>query len=73
LLDTLNAPDAEILPYPLQRFLIRNLSGPAESAGRRELIPMWAGQGANLARHTNATELLDALVAGVSAHRGSAR
>jgi hypothetical protein len=34
---------------------------------------MWAGQGANLTRHTRATELLDALVAGVSAHPGLLR
>jgi nitronate monooxygenase len=67
LLETLSAPDAEILPYPLQRHLVRNISAPAEKAGRHELIPMWAGQSANLARHTKATELLDELVSGVSA------
>jgi len=67
LLDTMNAPRVEILPYPLQRFLMRNLSGPAEKLGRQDLIPMWAGQSANLAHHTSATELLDALVSGVSA------
>jgi nitronate monooxygenase len=67
LLDTMNAPGVEILPYPLQRFLMRNVSGPAEKAGRRELIPMWAGQSANLAHCTSATELLDTLVSGVSA------
>jgi nitronate monooxygenase len=67
LLDTMNAPGVEILPYPLQRFLMRNVSAPAEKAGRQELIPMWAGQSANLVCHTKATELLDALVSGVSA------
>jgi nitronate monooxygenase len=67
LLDTMNAPGAEILPYPLQRFLMRSVSGPAEKSGRPELIPMWAGQSANLARHTKATELLHALVSGVAA------
>ncbi len=67
LLDTMNAPGVEILPYPLQRFLMRNISGPAEKSGRPELVPMWAGQSANLARHTKATQLLDALVSGVSA------
>jgi nitronate monooxygenase len=67
LLDAMNAPGAEILPYPLQRFLMRSVSGPAEKSGRPELIPMWAGQSANLAHHTRATELLDALVSGVSA------
>lgn len=67
LLDMMNAPGVEILPYPLQRFLMRNISGPAEKSGRPELIPMWAGQSANLAHHTSATELLDKLVSGVSA------
>ncbi len=67
LLDTMNAPGVEILPYPLQRFLMRNISGPAEKSGRQELIPMWAGQSANLAHHTRTTELMDTLVSGVSA------
>jgi nitronate monooxygenase len=67
LLDTMNAPDVEILPYPLQRFLVRNVSGPAEKLGRQELVPMWAGQSANLARHSSATELMDSLVSGVNA------
>jgi len=67
LLDTMTAPGVEILPYPLQRFLVRNISGPAEKSGRQDLIPMWAGQSANLARHTRAAELLDTLVSGVSA------
>jgi len=67
LLDTMNAPGANILPYPLQRFLMRNVSGPAEKSGHAELIPMWSGQSANLVHHTKATELLDALVSGVSA------
>src|ERR1700676_4256552 len=38
LLDTMSAPGVEILPYPLQRFLVRNISGPAEKSGRQELI-----------------------------------
>jgi nitronate monooxygenase len=67
LLDTMNAPGVEVLPYPLQRFLVRNISAPAEQSGREELIPMWAGQSANLAHHTRASELLDTLVSGVSA------
>ncbi|MBS0204193.1 MAG: nitronate monooxygenase [Planctomycetes bacterium] len=66
LMETMNAPGVEILPYPLQRFLMRSVSGPAENSGKAELIPMWAGQSTNLVRHTKATELLDTLVAGVS-------
>lgn len=66
LLDVMNAPGVEILPYPLQRFLMRNLSAPAEKSGRSELIPMWAGQSASLSRHTRANDLLDALISGVA-------
>ena len=68
LLDLMNAPGAEILPYPLQRFLMRSISVPAEKSGRHELIPMWAGQSASLAHYTKATDLLDALASGVSAN-----
>jgi nitronate monooxygenase len=70
LLDVFSAPGVEILPYPLQRYLVRHLSNLAEKAGRPELIPMWAGQNASLSRHTRATELLDALVSDVSAVAG---
>src|SRR5271156_2482939 len=38
LVDELNQKDAEILPYPLQRALVRHLSIPAEKAGRPELL-----------------------------------
>jgi nitronate monooxygenase len=68
LFDAMNAPNVEVLPYPLQRFLMRSVSVPAEKSGRLDLIPLWAGQSATLARHTKATELLDALVSGVVAH-----
>lgn len=47
LLDTMNAPGVKILPYPLQRFLMRYISAPAEKAGKPEFIPMWAGQSAD--------------------------
>jgi nitronate monooxygenase len=66
LLDELNQKDTEILPYPLQRALMRHLSIPAEKAGRPELVPLWAGQSANLSRCTNVHTLLDMLVTEVS-------
>jgi nitronate monooxygenase len=66
LLDELNKKDVEILPYPLQRSLVRNLSIPAEKAGRPELLPLWAGQSANLSRCTDVCVLLDTLVKEVS-------
>jgi nitronate monooxygenase len=66
LLDELNQQDIEILPYPLQRALVRHLSIPAEKAGRPELLPLWAGQSANLSRYTDLRALLDTLVKEVS-------
>jgi nitronate monooxygenase len=66
LLDDLNQKDVEILPYPLQRSLVRNLSIPAEKAGRSELLPLWAGQGANPWRCSNVDALLDGMVKEIS-------
>jgi len=66
LLDELNQKGTEILPYPLQRTLVRHLAIPAEKAGRPELLPLWAGQSANLSRCTDAHALLDTLVNEVS-------
>src|SRR4029077_16293804 len=71
LLDELNQKDIEILPYPLQRALVRHLSIPAEKAGRPELLPLWAGQSANLSRCTNVHALLDTLVKEISEIRGA--
>jgi nitronate monooxygenase len=66
LLDELNQKDIEILPYPLQRALVRHLSIPAEKAGKPELLPLWAGQSANLSRYTDVGALLDTLVKEIS-------
>src|SRR5258708_5183021 len=66
LLDDLNQKDVEILPYPLQRALVRHLSIPAEKAGRPELLPLWAGQSATLSRCTDVRTLLDSLVKEIS-------
>jgi nitronate monooxygenase len=70
LLDVMNAPGVEVLPYPLQRYLMRSISSLAEQSGRQELMPMWAGQSANLVKYAKATELLDSLVSGVSVVMG---
>ena len=56
----------EILPYPLQRELVRNLAIAAEAAGRADLIPMWAGQSANLSTCTDVSAFLTSLVEEVS-------
>jgi nitronate monooxygenase len=66
LLGELTQKDAEILPYPLQRALMRHLSIPAQKAGRTDLLPLWAGQSANLLRCTDVHALLDTLVSEIS-------
>lgn len=73
LLNELNRPGIEILPYPLQRFLVRNLTILAEKAEKPELLQLWAGQSANLARHSDATALLRTLVSEVSSRTGLRR
>lgn len=66
LLEDLNPIETEILPYPLQRALVRNLTVYAEAASRADLLPLWAGQSANLVRPTTVQDLLRALVDDVS-------
>jgi nitronate monooxygenase len=66
LLDEFNKKDTEILPYPLQRALVRYLSIPAEKAEKSELLPLWAGQSANLSRYTDVRALLDTLIREIS-------
>ncbi len=57
---------AEILPYPLQRRLVRNLSIAAEAAGRADLMPLWAGQSASLSTCTEVSVFLNSLLEEVS-------
>ena len=66
LLEQMNRPGVTVLPYPLQRALMRNLAAPAQQAGRTELLALWAGQSAGLARCPEITALLQLLVKGVS-------
>lgn len=66
LLQMLNKPGTEILPYPLQRGLMRSLALPAQEAGRADLLALWAGQSASLARCSEIPELLQSLVEGAS-------
>src|SRR5271154_1072604 len=70
LLEELNRPGVAVLPYPLQRALIRNLAVPAQQAGRSEFLALWAGQSAGLARHPDAATLLQSLVNEVSEKLG---
>jgi nitronate monooxygenase len=66
LLQSLNQPETKILPYPLQRVLMRNLALPAQKAGNAGLLALWAGQSANLARCPSVLELLESLVSGAT-------
>jgi nitronate monooxygenase len=66
LLRELNQEGTAILPYPLQRSLLRNLAIPAEAAGRSDLLPLWAGQSANLSSCTDVSSFLTALVEEIS-------
>jgi hypothetical protein len=45
---------------------VRNLALPAQKAGKGELLALWAGQSANLARSMGLDELLQSLVEGAS-------
>ena len=62
LMDELNATHAEILPYPLQRHLIRCLSIAAEKARDESLIPMWSGQSAALIKSTDVESVMECLL-----------
>jgi len=66
LLEELNDAETPVLPYPLQRRLVRNLAIPAEAAGRSDLLPLWAGQSANLSTCTDVSAFLTSLVEKVS-------
>jgi nitronate monooxygenase len=66
LMSELKQERAEILPYPLQRMLVRNLSIAAEAAGQADLMPLWAGQSANLSTCTEVSVFLNSLVEEVS-------
>jgi nitronate monooxygenase len=70
LVEALNQPDVEVLPYPLQRHLLRNLAIPAEKAGRTELLQLWAGQSFSLVRETDAGRLLQTLTSEISTIAG---
>jgi nitronate monooxygenase len=61
-----NRPGVEILPYPLQRYLVKNLTALADKAGNPELLQLWAGQSASLSREKDVTTLLRTIVSEVS-------
>ena len=70
LLQELNQEGTAVLPYPLQRSLVRNLAIPAEAAGRWDLLPLWAGQSTSLSTCTDVLAFLTSLVEKVSEIEG---
>src|SRR6202047_4120174 len=66
LLQELNQDGTAILPYPLQRSIVRNLAISAAAAGRSDLLPLWAGQSANLSICIDASVFLTSLVEEIS-------
>jgi nitronate monooxygenase len=71
LLEDLNRKGNEMLPYPLQRGVVRNLSIVAEAAGRSDLLPLWAGQSANLSTCTDVSAFCRSLLEEVSQIAGA--
>lgn len=59
----------EIAPFPAQNWLTAQFRGPAARADIADLLSLWAGQAAALARHDDAGEVLAELVAGLPAER----
>ena len=66
LMEGLNRPEVEILPYPLQRHLVKHLTTLAEKSGDLDLLQLWAGQSASLSQSNDALSLLQTLVSEVS-------
>jgi nitronate monooxygenase len=66
LMEDLNRAETEVLPYPLQRGLVKNLAIAAEAAGRPDLLPMWSGQSASLSACTEISIFLDELIEDVA-------
>jgi nitronate monooxygenase len=62
-----------ILPYPLQNALTRPMRTAANRAGRAELMSLWAGQAARLARRAPAADIVRWLVADAARVRASLR
>lgn len=60
--DEMAQPPTELLPYPHQNELTRELRLAAAKAGRTDLLPFYGGQSAPLASLRSAAELVAALV-----------
>jgi nitronate monooxygenase len=70
LMALLNGPEIDLLPYPLQRQLVRHLTDAAQKAGKGDLAIFWAGQSADLIRTDDAIALIDELASAVGSLAG---
>ncbi|MET0552655.1 MAG: nitronate monooxygenase [Vicinamibacteria bacterium] len=59
------------LPYPVQGDLLSPLRRAALAQDRADLVSLWAGQAAPLARHRRARDVFEALVSGTDAILGA--
>jgi nitronate monooxygenase len=66
----LSKPEIEVLPYPLQRALVKNVTAAAEKVDRPELMQLWAGQSAAVAMPTDVEGFLKGLVEEVEKNLG---
>ncbi|MGB2682508.1 MAG: nitronate monooxygenase [Candidatus Competibacter sp.] len=58
LVNELRAHDAELPGFPLQLFLMQELSQAAAERGLTDFMPLWAGQGCHLCQPRPAAELM---------------
>jgi len=63
LMDELETANLTVLPYPLQRSLMKTVVAEAQEQGQAELMQLWAGQSISLLRHHSASALVASLVA----------
>jgi nitronate monooxygenase len=54
--------DVELLPYPYQNAVTRELRTVSAQQGNAEFLSLWAGQGATLIRERPASDLMQTLV-----------
>lgn len=54
----MDANPSDILPYPLQNALTRPMRNAGGRAGDINVLSLWAGQGAPMARRESAAELV---------------
>lgn len=61
-MDEADAIAGDILPYPLQNALTRPMRTAGGQQNNTEVLSLWAGQGAPLARRESATALIERLI-----------